>query len=183
LAEPTELRINFIRPRPENNHLLMISGAALVIALLLGWCVYSHCCYNSRLAAKSLENARLSQELEQVGSQSSGLTEFQGMYKDTKTIQSAIDTINGDRLQHTPLLEDVYRIAPSGMSLTKIEVNKDIIKLAGTCFDYFTLGSLLSAVDSYPYFGKVQKITSNVAQLTTGPIEFVLEIEYKGADK
>ncbi len=183
MAEPTDLRINFIRPGKRNHYLLIIPVIALAIALLTGWCVYSHYSYNSRLADISRENARLSQELEQVGSQSNGLAEFQDMHRDTEAIQAAIDMIGGDRLHHAPLLEDIYRLAPSEMHMTRIETNKDIIKLTGTCFDYFALGSLISAADSYRQFGKVRKITSNVAQAATGPIEFVLEVEYKGAGK
>ena len=183
MAEPTDLRINFIRPGKRNNHGLIIAATALAIALLTGWCVYSHCSSNYRLADKTLENARLSQELEQVGSLSNGLAGFQGMHREAQAIQAAIDMIGGDRLHHAPLLEDIYRLAPSGMRLTRIEANKDIIKLSGTCPDYFTLGRLLAASDSYSDFGKVQKITSNLAQPATGPIEFVLEVEYKRAGK
>ena len=183
MAEPTDLRINFIRPGKRNNYWLIIAATALAITLLTGWWVYSHCSYNYRLADKTLENARLSQELEQVGSHRNGFAGFQEMQRDAEAIQAAIDMIGGDRLHHAPLLEDIYRLAPSGMRLTRIEANKDIIKLTGTCFDYFTLGSLLSAADSCPHFGKVKKITSNVAQPATGAIEFVLEVEYKGAGK
>ncbi|MEQ8201983.1 MAG: PilN domain-containing protein [Syntrophomonadaceae bacterium] len=183
MAEPTELKINFIRPGKGHHRRPLILITVLALVLAAGWCWHAYRSYGSQLADMSEVNTRLHQELEQIRPQNEGLAEFQGMERDADAIRDAIDSIIEDKCRHAALLEEIYRMAPTGMSLTEIEATREIIKIKGFCLDYSTLGGLLSAADLHPHFGKVRNVTSDFAKPPSGQIEFVVEVDYKGVAK
>ncbi|NLN87531.1 MAG: hypothetical protein GX133_08040 [Syntrophomonadaceae bacterium] len=183
MGDPIEPRINFIQPGRAHYRLPVIIMSALVLAAILTGCLSGYRSYCSQLAVKDAENNRLWQELEQTGLLSRGLAEFQDMERDTEAIRTAIDSVSRNKRPQAALLEEIYQMSPPGMGLKEIQTSHDLITITGFCPDYYTLGGLLLAADSYPFFGPVRNVTSSLSRQGIGPIEFVLEVEYKGAEK
>ena len=130
-----------------------IFSLAAVVAIVAVIClVFMHMVFGSSVEKQERRNVYLQTEIDQANKEVSALQSYQDKHKQLTIQLDTIHALQSSRQQLVRLLDELARILPDGIQITKINQEDDVIDINGYAESNTLVNELMRKIADSTYF-------------------------------